>query len=63
MTEGFKNLADTVEAVREMREAGDEGGVLANAEEEEEWEGALEDEAGPSNRADPGAVGVYGNPS
>ena len=66
MTEGFKNLADTVEAVREMREAQD--GVAgpsnrglqtvaakkAAAEEEEEWEDALEVWAGPSNRADPG---------
>ena len=41
MTEGFKDLADTVEAVREMREA-QAGGVLATAEEQEELEAALE---------------------
>ena len=45
MTEGFKDLADTVEAVREMREA-QAGGVLATVEEQEELEAALEDEAG-----------------
>ena len=42
--EGFKYLADTVEAVREMREA-QHGGVLATAEEQGELEAALEDEA------------------
>ena len=41
-----------------MREAGD-GGVLATAEEEWEWEDALEDEAGPSTRDDPGAGARY----
>ena len=44
MAEGFKDLADTEEAVREMREAQD-GGVLATAEEQAELEAALvEDE-------------------
>ena len=45
MTEGFKDLTDTVEAVREMREA-QAGGVLATVEEQEELEAALEEEAG-----------------
>ena len=45
MTEGFHDLADTVEALREMREA-QGGGVLATAEEQRELEAALvEDEA------------------
>ena len=45
MIEGFKDLADTVEALREMREA-EAGGVPATAVELAELEAALEDEAG-----------------
>ena len=53
--EGFKYLADTVEAVREMREA-QHGGVLATAEEQGDLEAALEDEAGD------GGAGPSGGP-
>ena len=61
MTEGFKDLADTVEAVREMREAQD-GGVLVTAEEQEELEAALEDEdeAGGGGGGGGGAGGGVG---
>ena len=61
--EGFDYLADTVEAVREMREAQD-GGVLVTAEEQGELEAALEDEAGdggaPPSGGPPPAGGEAG---